>query len=288
MSVKRLCDKMKENLTNLNLYEGGRTMKKKNGFKKLLGMAACVCLMTLLFGMTTFAANKVENLALGQTIANTDEDASITHYYRFSVKKSGYLAVSGVAVSGSYTLPLQISLCNAKGKVLDTQSVNATSSVASMQELGFGVNKGTYQLKVQTPYKYTLIAAYKKWDEKSGSTQKKAVALKKKSLKKGVVGIGESAKKVDWYKITLKKPATIQLEFETLSNGYLYATFVPSRSTRTKIKGSYTVYSWNRKVPFTMSGTVSKKLPVGTYYIKVYRGSSDSRINGVYTLKWKA
>ena len=261
-------------------------MRKNNVFKKLLGMLACVCLMALMLGMTTFAANKVENLALGQTVANTDEDASITHYYKFSVKKAGRISISAAAVSGNYALPLQISLCNAKGKVLDTKSLNAMSSVQSMVAVEYGVNKGTYQLKVQTPYKYTLIAAYEKWDEKSGSTQKKAVALKKKSLKKGVVGIGESAKKADWYKVVLRKPAKIKLEFSTASSNYFYATIIPSKST--KIRGTYTLYSWNRALTGTFGTTTGKKLPAGTYYIKVYRGTRDTKINGIYTLKWKA
>lgn len=39
-------------------------MKKSNVFRKLLGMAAAVCMMALLLGMTTLAADKVETLSL--------------------------------------------------------------------------------------------------------------------------------------------------------------------------------------------------------------------------------
>ena len=45
-------------------------MKKSNVFRKLLGMAAAVCMMALLLGMTTLAADKVETIAFGETKEN--------------------------------------------------------------------------------------------------------------------------------------------------------------------------------------------------------------------------
>lgn len=235
--------------------------------------------------MTSLAADKVENLALGQTVTNLDEDAGITHYYKFTVKSPGIVDISAAGVNGSYYTGIYVSLCDAKGKALSTDYVNATSSLESSQSVTFGVNKGTYQIKIETPYKFVLGAVYQKWPEKSGNTRTKAVALKKGALKKGVVGIGEPAKKADWYKITLKKAAKIKLEFAAQSNGSLYAMVVPSKGT--KIGGTSTMYAWNRKVTSTLSTTTGKKLPAGTYYIKVYRGTANSSINGAYTLKYK-
>lgn len=261
-------------------------MREKRMLRKLVEMAALVCLMTLMLGMTSLAANKVEGIAFGQTVTNMDEDASIVHYYKFTVKKPGAISISAMGANGNYSVGLNISLCNAKGKVLSTSYVNANSSYVDSQSVIFGVNKGTYQIRIQTPYRFALIAGYKNWPEKSGNVRTKAVSLKKKAVKKGVVGIGESAKKADWYKITLKSPAKITLEFATQSNNYLYAMIVPSK--KTKISGTGKMPAKNNSCQSTFSTTTGKKLPAGTYYIKVWRGDyANSSTNGIYTLKWK-
>lgn len=261
-------------------------MKQKSVWKRLLEMAAMVCMLTLMLGITSLAADKVENLALGQAVTNVDEDGSITHCYKFSVKSSGAVTVSAMGVNGSYYTGLYISLCNAKGKELTKEYVNGASDNTSTQAVTFGVNKGTYQIKIQTPYRFVLQANFTKYQEKSGSSQKKAVAIKKGVVKKGVVGIGEAAKKVDWYKITLKKSAKITLTFDTVANSSIYATIIPSKST--KVKGTYDMWSYNQPVSRVfqlMPG--SRKLPAGTYYVKVYRGRKDASVNGIYALKWK-
>lgn len=261
-------------------------MERKSMLKRLLGMAAAVCLMALMLGMTSMAANKVETIGMGQEITNFDEDASITHYYKFNVKKPGAVFVSAVGVNGNYFVGLNISLCNAKGKVLSTNYVNSASSYEDSREVMFAVNKGTYQIKIQTPYRFALTSSFSAWPEKSGKVRTKAVALKKKVQKKGVVGIGESVKKADWYKITLKKPAKITLEFAVQSNNYLYAMIVPSK--KTKIGGNGRMYARNAVYKSTFTTTTGKKLPAGTYYIKVWRGDyGNAATNGVYSLKWK-
>lgn len=261
-------------------------MERRNMLRKLWGMAVAICLMALMFGMTALAENKSENIAFGQTVTNTDENSGIVHYYKFTVKNPGAVSISAMGVNGSYYTGLNITLCTAKGKELSTDYVNAASSYEDLQQVTFGVNKGTYQIKVQTPYKFVLAATYQKWPDTNGKTRTKAVSLKKKVVKKGVVGIGESAKKSDWYKITLTKSAKIKLEFAAQSSAYIYAMVIPSKGT--KIGGSSTLYAYNRTVSTTLQTTTGKKLPAGTYYIRVWRGSSGkSSTNGIYTLKWK-
>ena len=261
-------------------------MRERNVLRKLVELMAVVCLMTMLLGMTSLAADKVEGLALGQVVTNTDADNSITHYYKFKVKQSGALVVSAAAVNGNYTLGLDISLCNANGKVLSTNFVHAGSPYESSRYVMYGLNKGTYKIKVKTPYAYSLQAAFKKYPEKSGKTQSKAVTLKKGRIKKGVVGIGESAKKADWYKIVLKKPAKFSVTFDTETSGTLYATLIPSKST--KVSGTYNMYSYNQPVSRSFKVTPGdRNLPAGTYYLKVYRASRDSKVSGVYALRWK-
>ncbi len=261
-------------------------MERRGIGKKLAGMAAAVMLMVLMMGMTSLAAAKTEGLGFGQAITNMDEDASIVHYYKFQVKKPGAVSVSAVGVSNGYYVGLNIALCNAKGKVLEECYVNNMSSYEDSRQVTFGVNKGGYQIRIQTPYRYVLSSAFQSWPEKSGNTRTKAVTLKRKALKKGVVGIGESAKKADWYKIVLKKPAKFSLEFSAYCNRYLYVTVIPSK--KAKIGGSGNMYVRNSTMTQNYRTTTGKKLPAGTYYVRVWRGAGgNSATNGIYTLRWK-
>ena len=260
-------------------------MKKSNVFRKLLGMAAAVCMMALLLGMTTLAADKVETIAFGETKENYDQDAGIVHYYKFQVKQPGLISVTGVAATlAGIPRDLRVSLCDAKGKVLTTDYVNAMNSVVK----SYAVNKGVYQFKVQAAEKFIISTGHKKYIEKSGTTQKKAVSMKKKKAITGVVGIGESAKKTDWYKIVLKKSARITLECDVVSSSNIYIEVIPSKKI-TSIRGKHTIALGNERGErgkVTFQTTTGKKLPTGTYYIKVHRNSRNASTNGIYRIKW--
>lgn len=258
-------------------------MEKNHVFRRLLGMAAAVCMMALLLGMTALAADKVETIAFGERKVNVDQDATITHYYKFKVEKSAYIGIGGYAQTQTgMNLGLNIALCDAKGKVLSTDYINAQSSTIAM----FGVNKGTYQIRVQNADAFMLAMTKKDYPEKSGNTQKKAVSLKKKKTVKGVVGIGESAKKGDWFKITLKKSAKITLNYKIYSNSNICITLIASKKTAGFINRKTSVWAKNQKGKVTFQTTTRQKLPKGTYYIKVHRANEQSSVNGAYEIKY--
>ncbi len=96
-------------------------MKEKSRIlSKLMGLAVIACVMAMLFGMTTFAANKYTNMTAKKVYTNFDQDNSITHYYKIKVKSSGLLAFSGYGqystAYSTYTRGLTVKLCNSRGK----------------------------------------------------------------------------------------------------------------------------------------------------------------------------
>mgnify|MGYP003279728899 CR=1 FL=1 len=265
-------------------------MKEKSRvLSKLMGLAVVACVMAMLFGMTTFAANKYTNMAAKKVYTNFDQDNSITHYYKINVKSSGLLRFSGFGqystAYDTYSRGLTVKLCNSRGKELDSAYVNADSSYEYSREVSYGVNKGTYMLKVQTSDAFALTYDFKAFKEKSGTSLKKAVSLKKKKIKYGVVGIGESGKKVDYYKITLKKPAKIYLDIQGLSSGSISVKVTPAKGIR--LSGSAYTSVYNNSRTMKLQTTSGGKLPKGTYYIRVYRASKNPKVSGVYALKWK-
>ena len=263
-------------------------MKEKSRIlSKLMGLAVIACVMAMLFGMTTFAANKYTNMTAKKVYTNFDQDNSITHYYKIKVKSSGLLAFSGYGqystAYSTYTRGLTVKLCNSRGKELDSTYVNAYSDYSS--SAFYGVNKGTYMLKVQTPDAFVLTYDFKAIKEKSGTSLKKAVSLKKKKKTYGVMGIGESGKKVDYYKITLKKPAKIYLDIQGASSGSISVKVTPAKGIKLTGYAYESVYNNSRTMK--LQTTKGGKLPKGTYYIRVYRTSKSSKVNGYYALKWR-
>ena len=260
-------------------------MKQKTRISsKIVGFMAIVSIMALMFGMTTFAATKQENIPAGKAVYNYDRDYSIVHYYKFTVKSPSLIVVSGNEFSSSGTAySMRIGLCNSSGKELGYDYVDDSSDDAA----GFAVNKGTYMFSVKSSYMYGLVYESETYAEKSGKSASKAVALKKGKTKKGVIGIGESKSKVDYYKITLKKDAKITMQMKIdYSYGGVQFKLSPSKELKKKLSGDYTKYlSAGKSSKFTIKSNKGA-LPAGTYYVKISRSSKYSDYNAAYQLKW--
>ncbi len=65
----------------------------------------------------------------------------------------------------------------------------------------------TYYIRVDARFNskgaYVLNAVNSKISEKSGKTKKKAVTIKKKKTKSGIIESGKNSKQADWYKFKL-------------------------------------------------------------------------------------
>ena len=180
-------------------------------------------------------------------------------------------------------------VCDGKqaGFISISHSDGTLAMAFSDKPVGIDIERKDRKISVcQNIEEWTKIEAYCKYTGEGLS--KKAVSMKKKKAITGVVGIGESAKKTDWYKIVLKKSARITLECDVVSSSNIYIEVIPSKKI-TSIRGKHTIALGNERGErgkVTFQTTTGKKLPTGTYYIKVHRNSRNASTNGIYRIKW--
>ena len=204
----------------------------------------------------------------GSTIAVGQKDAQ-TNYFKFKATQTGYLKVGS---SEGYD---KIALCNSKKKALSNYTYAGYVPT-------YGVKKGsTYYIKVAAGSNYDggyqLQVTNKKITEKSGKKKSKAVTIKKKKTKKGTIIAGSS--QADWYKFKLGGKKKVTLTMKGATNNKLKVVVYNKKGK--KVSSAYNYNYYNNKL--TLKSYV--KLPKGTYYIKVYRGTKTS--SGWYSLSWK-
>lgn len=202
-------------------------------------------------------------------IAVGQRDAQ-TNYFSFRAPYTGYLKVQGDATASNH----KVILCDASKRPVSGTSYLGNAPI-------YGVAKGkTYYIRVDARFNsngaYALQATNSKISEKSGKTKKKAVTIKKKKTKKGIIESGKNNKKADWYKFKLTGKKRVRIDVTAGSSESL----------------KIIIYKGGRKISTTtvrgnVSGPIKSigKWPKGTYYIKVQRGTSTA--SGYYTLKWK-
>lgn len=198
-------------------------------------------------------------------------------YHKISIPKTGYIRVeadSSNSVGSTY-----VSLHNSKKKPC-SESVYLSDS-SKDKAAYFGVKKGTYYIAVKgsssdpnyLKYSFTEVK------EKSGTSKKNAVSISKGKTAKGVMLPTDSMKKYDYYKIKLSKKQVLSLTYSAKSCDRLRFTVIPASSRLTLFGSSATISASNKGVWKTKD-----KLPAGTYYIQVEKGSKDA--SGYYTIKF--
>lgn len=204
-----------------------------------------------------------------QPIAVGQRDAQ-TNYFSFKAPYTGYLRVQGDPSNH------KVILCDASKR-----AVSGASYLGNIPT--YGVAKGkTYYIRVDARLNskgaYVLKVTNSKISEKSGKTKKKAVTIKKKKTKKGIIESGKNSKQADWYKFKLTSKKKVNITVTTGSNETLKVIVYKGGK---KVRGGTQNLYGNDKKILKSNG----KWPKGTYYIKVQRGTSTS--SGYYTLKWK-
>lgn len=202
-----------------------------------------------------------------QPIAVGQRDAQ-TNYFSFKAPYTGYLRVQGDPSNH------KVILCDASKRALSGASYLGNVPT-------YGVAKGkTYYIRVDARFNskgaYVLNAVNSKISEKSGKTKKKAVTIKKKKTKSGIIESGKNSKQADWYKFKLTSKKKVNITVTTGSNESLKIILYKGgkRIKAVTARGNSTGY-------IKSIGKWTK----GTYYIKVQRGTSTS--SGYYTIKWK-
>lgn len=212
------------------------------------------------------------NISSGKEILVGQKDAQ-TNYFKFKAGKTGYLQVKNVG-NGGYN---KVVLCNRSKKALSGGqylSYNPT----------FGVKKGTtYYLKIKANSNsnggYIFKVTNKAIKEKSGTSKKKATALKKKKAVSGTVIAGNG--QADWYKFNLTGKKNVNITAKGAVSGTLKLEVYQGSK---KLSGNVSLKdAFNVKNKDLSLGKWSK----GTYYVKISR--TDKKSSGYYrfSLSWK-
>ncbi len=289
-------------------------MKEKKNFlfNKALSLLMAVVMLVSVITVMPGEVKAAEYSFKGNgtsVVTITDQDCinAITarefHWIKFQPKKTGSITITATNASGvmGYTEGFVV-LCDASKNIIDyTEDYYNTSKDDSRYfTITYGVKANTtYYFRVDAGAGVSLKATVSSIKKAANKNRKKAKTIAHNKNVKGVIIAGD--KRVDWYKINLKKSKKIKVTFNVKTNGWngqnannmtegIRFTFCDSKGrmftrdsydnlNRSQNKGTVTYY-------MTRTGS-SKKLGLkpGTYYIKVERVNTFS--SGEYSLKWK-
>ncbi len=202
---------------------------------------------------------------------NTDTQKPI--YYKFTAPKTGSVTVNVESEYSSY-----VTLLNSSKKALSDK----TYYLSSTGKVCFAVSKGTYYLKVDSSSElFRVKYTFKAISDVSGTTKTKAKSLTAGKSLAGVVTATDKTGKVDWYKVTLTKTQAVKITFTgSVSSGNVKLEFYGGG-----ISGSITetLDTVEEDASFAAETWTSTKLPKGTYYIKITKGTKNT--SGFYNIK---
>lgn len=219
-------------------------------------------------------------LELGKTYVFGGSDDKKYQDFKFTATKSGYVSVDYVP---STEFEATFSLLDQNKKRL-SNPYGRWADIWYPYPLTFGVQKGkTYYLRTaldmppqDRPNRIRLTNSEVK--EKSGTSRKKAVSVKKNKTVKGYILPGK--KTSDWYKVKVTKTRKVKFFVRNRFSDQCYFDIYNKKGKKLKTK---------QKISKTDGGVRSKtkyvRLTKGTYYVKVYNKTKGD--SGYYDLKWK-
>lgn len=230
------------------------------------------------FKFSSFYVNsRNETLTSGKQVVTAFLSYDKPIYYKVTVSKPGSISFNMQSSNGGNVI-----LCNSKKKAIASEC----KSTDTDHTFVFAVSKGTYYLKVTSPsYFAYVMQTFKGIMDKSGPSKEKAKTLKVDGAIVNALALStEKSGKADWFKFTNdKKRKTIVDVVGMVSCGGLKIDFYDTKGTSW---GSRYFYPANNvdggvsTIYYVMDGT--KKLPEGTYYIKVSKTSAKT--NATYSV----
>jgi hypothetical protein len=238
--------------------------------------------------VSVFASNASRKLTQGKIVYSYADYENKDIMYQIQVKKTGVIGFYAFANDTSSLLGGNVTLYNAKKKAVSAEEYVSNSSDTSSNikylRAYYAVKKGTYYVKFSKTTSsldyYFAGCSFKAVKDSSGSSKAKAAAIKiGAKAKKGEVLVSDSAKKTDWYKITLKKSMAFTIDVTSYVSGKLKMEICDSKG-RTALFGTRTLTgAQHNKI------STSAKWSKGTYYIKIFK--SNAKSCGYYELKIK-
>ena len=203
-------------------------------------------------------------------------------FYKMSVKKTTKIVVSiNLEYSGYATL------CNAKKAALTSEEYVYSKG----DKLVYVVPKGTYYLKIKSMQGFvSTTATYVAVSNSAGASKAKAGTLKVNGQTKNIlICPKDSASRAYYLKFNNPKRQTIKLNVKSsYTSGKVQLEFYDAKGT--KFGSKCTIYNGvgrkNVYTPYSYTyGSSAKKLPKGTYYIKVKK--IDKRTSGIIEVNVK-
>lgn len=196
-------------------------------------------------------------------------------YHKISVPENGYIFVE--ASSNNSVGSLNVQLFNSSKKE-SSDSMYVSNSV-NKGEAAFAVKKGTYYIGTKSSDIVRLKYHFTAVKEKSGTSKKTAVNIKKGKTAKGLVLYTDKATKYDYYKVKLTKKQVLSLTLSTKGSNAISFEVIPASDKVILFGSKKTLHDIN-----TDTMKTKDKLPAGTYYIKVGKNSKTSA--GSYSIKF--
>jgi hypothetical protein len=215
--------------------------------------------------------NKDQTLKKGESVVGYLSYNLKETLYKINIEETGYIGVK-METDNPYGGVAYMSILDSKKKELEKEEY---ANVQRKDTLYYGVKKGTYYIKVRSSIGiYTISYNYQKIKNKKTTKKADATALSVggKAIS-GVVLADSKDTTAEWFKFTLKESTKIAINVSGNTNNTI----------RFEIESdSVKFYLSNLRITNNTkenTGTFTKALPKGTYYIKVYKGTSGSSGN---------
>ena len=194
--------------------------------------------------------------------------------FKVTIEETGYISVN-MKSANEYASGYVAFLDSKKKEIQKEEYVN----VSKGDTMYYGVKKGTYYIKVRSSMGvYSISYSFHKVKDNGAAKKDKATVLKvggKEST--GIILADSKETTADWFKFTLKESTKIAIKISGNTNNTI----------RFEIESDSVKFLWNNlkitNVRKEDTGTLTKALPKGTYYIKVYKGTYGT--SGNYSIQ---
>ncbi|WP_312368856.1 pre-peptidase C-terminal domain-containing protein, partial [Lachnoclostridium sp.] len=215
--------------------------------------------------------NKDQTLKKGETVVGYLSSDLKETLYKITIEETGYISVK-METDSPYGSIAYMSILDSKKKELEKEEY---VNVQRKDTMYYGVKKGTYYIKVRSSVGiYSISYSFQKVKDNGAAKKADATALSLGGkAKSGVILADSKDTTAEWFKFTLKESTkiainvsgntnnTMRFEMESDSVNFIFNNLKITNNTKER------------------TGTFTNALPKGTYYIKVYKGTSGSSGN---------
>ncbi len=246
--------------------------------KKIYILLATFFCLTLFMGKTDVWAAKTVDLTRNKWYKDNSLYYNQIVFHKVKTEKTGCIIIDGYGYSkvrkGKFDLDIQIY----DGKMRPAQTEKIKLTKTNKYRTYVSVKKGIYYIKVQDSL-YKLKYSFKEIPDESGARMDKAKWLAKGETMQGILLLGESGKKSDWYRFNLTEKRKVIFTFGARSNKSIEFTI----HSKNYIMKNNSLYRLN----VTKSDKTTIEMPKGVYYIQVKRQGNNRNASGFYSVRWK-